>query len=212
MKFYSYFRSSAAYRVRIALALKQLPHDIVPVHLVKGEHRSAEYAELNPQQLVPLLSDGGVNIAQSLAMMEYLDEAYPEAPALLPTDPAARARVRAIALLIVADTHPLNNMRVLKYLVKTLGLDEEQKMQWYRHWIHENFVALEQILQSEQTGQFCHGDTPTLADCCLVPQVYNARRFDCDLSEFPTIVRIADNCNRLVAFQQAAPEQQPDFS
>ncbi|MCQ9327891.1 maleylacetoacetate isomerase [Pelistega suis] len=214
MKLYSYFRSSAAYRVRIALGLKQLSYDLVPIHLVNngGEHRSPEYAAMNPQKMVPLLQDQGATIPQSLAIMEYLEEAYPEALPLMPQDAAGRARVRAIALLIAADTHPLNNMRVLNYLTKTLGLSEEQKMQWYKHWIHENFVALEQILQSEQTGKFCHGDTPTMADCCLVPQVYNARRFNCDLSEFPTIVRIADNCNRLASFQQAAPEQQPDFS
>lgn len=214
MKLYSYFRSSAAYRVRIALGLKQLPYDLVPIHLVNngGEHRSPEYMALNPQKMVPLLQDEDATIPQSLAIMEYLEEAYPEALPLMPQDAAARARVRAIALLIAADTHPLNNMRVLNYLTKTFGLSEEQKMQWYKHWIHENFLALEQVLQSNQTGKFCHGDTPTMADCCLVPQVYNARRFDCDLSAFPTIVRIAEQCNQLEVFQKAAPEQQVDFS
>lgn len=213
MKLYSYFRSSAAYRVRIALGLKQLPYELVPIHLVKngGEHRRPEYMALNPQKMVPLLQDQEATIPQSLAILEYLEETYPEVP-LMPKEAAARARVRAIALLIAADTHPLNNMRVLNYLTKTLGLSEEQKMQWYKHWIHENFQALEQVLQSDQTGKFCHADTPTIADCCLVPQVYNARRFDCDLSAFPTIVRIVDNCNQLEAFQQAAPEQQIDFS
>lgn len=213
MKLYSYFRSSAAYRVRIALGLKQLPYELVPIHLVKngGEHRRPEYMALNPQKMVPLLQDQEATIPQSLAILEYLEETYPEVP-LMPEEAAARARVRAIALLIAADTHPLNNMRVLNYLTKTLGLSEEQKMQWYKHWIHENFQALEQVLQSDQTGKFCHADTPTIADCCLVPQVYNARRFDCDLSAFPTIVRIADNCNQLEAFQKAAPEQQIDFS
>lgn len=213
MKLYSYFRSSAAYRVRIALGLKQLPYELVPIHLVKngGEHRRPEYMALNPQKMVPLLQDKRATIPQSLAILEYLEETYPEVP-LMPEEAAARARVRAIALLIAADTHPLNNMRVLNYLTKTLGLSEEQKMQWYKHWIHENFQALEQVLQSDQTGKFCHADTPTIADCCLVPQVYNARRFDCDLSAFPTIVRIADNCNQLEAFQKAAPEQQIDFS
>ncbi|NOL48766.1 maleylacetoacetate isomerase [Pelistega europaea] len=211
MKLYSYYRSSAAYRVRIALALKNIPYDIEAVSLVNngGEHRTEAYAALNPQRLVPSLEDGGKVFGQSLAMLEYLEEKYPEPP-LLPTDALGRARVRSIALLIAADTHPLNNMRVLKYLVNQFGFSEEQKLQWYHHWIRESFGALERMLQSPETGLFCHGDTPTLADCCLVPQVYNAYRFNCDISDFPTIVSIAKRCNQLDAFREAAPEQQQD--
>lgn len=211
MKLYSYYRSSAAYRVRIALALKNIPYEIEPISLVNngGEHRTEAYASLNPQKLIPALADDGKVIGQSLAIMEYLEEKYPAIP-LLPADALGRARVRALALLIAADTHPLNNMRVQKYLVGEFGLTEEQKLRWYHHWIRENFVALEQMLQSEETGEFCHGDEPTLADCCLVPQVYNAYRFNCDISDFPNIIRIAQRCNQLEAFQKASPEQQQD--
>lgn len=211
MKLYSYYRSSAAYRVRIALALKNIPYEIEAISLVNngGEHRTEAYASLNPQKLIPALADDGKIIGQSLAIMEYLEEKYPAIP-LLPADALGRARVRSLALLIAADTHPLNNMRVQKYLVGEFGLTEEQKLRWYHHWIRENFVALEQMLKSEETGEFCHGDEPTLADCCLVPQVYNAYRFNCDISDFPNIIRIAQRCNQLEAFQKASPEQQQD--
>lgn len=208
MKLYSYFRSSAAYRVRIALNLKNLPYDIVPVHLVKAEHKLDAYTALNPQALVPSLDVGGEILTQSLAILEYLEETHKDTP-LLPSDPIARAKVRAMCGLIACDTHPLNNLRVLGYLTKTLSVSDEQKQTWYAHWITVNFTALESLLQ-QHAGQFCYGDTPTLADCCLVPQVYNANRFGVDLSEFPTIVRIVNTCNALPAFVKASPEQQAD--
>ena len=211
MKLYSYYRSSAAYRVRIALNLKQLPYETVGVHLLKngGEQKQSAYRAKNPQKLVPALEDNEQVFTQSLAIIEYLDEAYRTQP-LLPAAATERARVRAMAQLIACDIHPLNNLRVLGYLQNQLGADETAKTEWYRHWIQEGFAALETLLQSEQTGRFCHGDTPTLADCCLVPQVYNARRFQVDLSPYPTIVRIVAECGALPAFQTAAPENQPD--
>ena len=211
MKLYSYYRSSAAYRVRIALNLKQLPYETIGVHLLKngGEQKQPEYSAKNPQKLVPALEDNGQVLTQSLAIIDYLDEAYP-AHSLLPATAVERARVRAMAQLIACDIHPLNNLRVLGYLKNQLGADETAKTEWYRHWIKEGFAALEILLQSEQTGRFCHGDKPTLADCCLIPQVYNARRFQVDLSPYPTISRIAAECEALPAFQTAAPENQPD--
>lgn len=211
MKLYSYFRSSAAYRVRIALNLKKLPHETAYIHLLKdgGEQRSAAYAALNPQKLVPSLETEEGVFTQSLAIIEYLEEVSPEIP-LLPTDPAGRARVRTIAQLIACDIHPLNNLRVLQYLQQHLGAGEAVKNAWYIHWITEGFDALEQLLQSPQTGRFCHGDSPTLADCCLVPQVYNARRFHMDLSPYPTLSRISAECETLPAFAAAAPENQAD--
>lgn len=208
MKLYSYFRSSAAYRVRIALALKGLDFDVAPVHLVKAEHKSDDYTALNPQGLVPSLSVGDKVLTQSLAILEYLEEAHSDTP-LLPSDPIARADVRAMCQLIACDTHPLNNLRVLNYLVNELGINAEQKQAWYAHWIHENFHALELLLQ-KHSGKFCYGDTPTLADCCLVPQVYNAMRFKVDLSNYPLIVQIYEHCNSLMAFNQAKPENQVD--
>ena len=210
---YTYFRSSAAYRVRIALNLKGMPYTAVPVHLVKdgGQHRSAAYRARNPQALVPAfeLEDGTV-LTQSLAIMEYLDEVQPE-PALLPADAIGRARVRALAQAIACDLHPVNNLRVLQYLSQQLGISAEQKDAWYRHWVATGLQGLEALLADHpSTGRFCHGDTPTLADCCLVPQLYNARRFQCPLDAYPTIQRIAAACETLPAFQQAAPEVQPD--
>ena len=210
---YTYYRSSAAYRVRIALNLKGMPYTAVPVHLVKdgGQHRSAAYRARNPQALVPAfeLEDGTV-LTQSLAIMEYLDEVQPE-PALLPADAIGRARVRALAQAIACDLHPVNNLRVLQYLSQQLGISAEQKDAWYRHWVATGLQGLEVLLADHpSTGRFCHGDTPTLADCCLVPQLYNARRFQCPLDAYPTIRRIAAACETLPAFQQAAPEVQPD--
>ncbi|WP_386080819.1 maleylacetoacetate isomerase [Vreelandella sp. F11] len=210
---YGYFRSSAAYRVRIALNLKGLDYDQVPVNLVKGEQRSGDHLTRNSQGLVPslVLNDSCV-INQSLAICEYLDEVYPE-PALLPADALARAQVRALAQMVACEVHPLNNLRVLKYLVGELGVDEAAKLAWYRHWIAEGFTAMEATLSTApSSGDFCHGDTPTLADICLVPQVYNAERFECDLSAYPTLQRIAANCRTLPAFQKAAPQAQPDAS
>lgn len=209
MKLYSYFRSSAAYRVRIALNLKNLPYEIVPVHLVKGEQKLDDYADKNPQKLVPSLQlPNGDILTQSLAMMEYLEEAYPQVP-LLPSNPSDKAYVRAICQLVACDTHPLNNLRVLQYLTGELGIGDEQKQRWYEHWIVENFVALETLLK-KHAGQYAFGDTPTMADCCLVPQVYNARRFNVDLSAFANIVRVCDNANQLDAFVLASPEKQAE--
>ncbi|MBB3232759.1 maleylacetoacetate isomerase [Halomonas stenophila] len=208
---YGYFRSSAAYRVRIALNLKGLAYDQAPVNLVKGEQRGDDFLDRNPQGLVPVLeTDDGQRLTQSLAICEYLEERHPD-PALLPADAAGRARVRALAQLVASEIHPLNNLRVLKYLVHELEVDDTAKRAWYHHWIHEGFAALEARLTREAgTGEFCHGDTPSLADICLVPQVFNAERFDCDLSAYPTIRRIVASCRALPAFQQAAPEAQPD--
>ncbi|MEP6997696.1 MAG: maleylacetoacetate isomerase [Betaproteobacteria bacterium] len=210
MKLYNYFRSSAAYRVRIALHLKGLDFEYIPVHLVKGEQHADSYRVLNRQELVPTLTDGETTVPQSLAIIEYLDERHPERP-LLPPTPAARARVRAIALAIACDIHPLNNLRVLRYLKHTLGVDEEAKDAWYRHWIETGLAALEAQLAAEAaTGTFCHGDAPTIADVCLVPQLANARRTNVALEPYPTLVRIDASCRALDAFVRAAPDRQPD--
>ncbi len=212
MKLYTYFRSSAAYRVRIALNLKGLAYDSVPVHLLRagGEHRRAAYLALNPAGLVPALEDDGAVLSQSLAIIEYLDEIHP-AVALLPGSALERARIRAIAQAVACDIHPLNNLRVLKYLKDALGVSDEEKDAWYRHWVTVGLAALEAMLANDpRTGDFCHGETPSLADCCLVPQVFNARRFDCDLSSMPTVMRIVERCEALEAFRLAAPEAQPD--
>lgn len=208
---YSYFRSSAAYRVRIALALKGLSYETIPVHLLRdgGEQFLPAFRRQNPESLVPVLVDEGQAMSQSLAIIEYLDEAYGP-PALLPAKPLARARVRALALHIACDIHPLNNLRVLRYLSNPLAVDKTQRDTWYRHWVSLGFAALEVRLQSPDTQRFCHGDTPTMADCCLIPQVYNARRLDMDLSPYPTIRRIDAACAELAAFQSAAPEAQAD--
>ncbi len=212
MKLYSYFRSSAAYRVRIALNLKGLEYETVPVHLLKdgGQQHSDAYKALNPTELIPTLVDGELAIGQSMAILEYLEEAYPE-PALLPPDPAGRARVRAIAQSIACDIHPLNNLRVLKHLKRGLGVDDATKDEWYRHWINVGLTSVEALLAGNPaTGRYCHGDQVTLADVVLVPQVFNARRYDCDLSAMPTIVRIADTCAQIEAFARAEPARQPD--
>jgi maleylacetoacetate isomerase len=210
VKLYGYFRSSAAYRVRIALALKGLAYEYVPVHLVKGEQRSESYRTLNAQQLVPTLADERGTFTQSLAIIEYLDERHPEPP-LLPKAPEARARVRAIALAIACDIHPLNNTRVLQYLTGTLGASEDAKNAWYRHWIDLGLAALEAGLASDMaTGVFCHGDRVTLADVCLVPQLANARRYKIPLEPYPTLTRIDAECQKLHSFAAAAPERQPD--
>ncbi|NYT85597.1 maleylacetoacetate isomerase [Pollutimonas harenae] len=213
MKLYGYFRSSAAYRVRIALNLKGLAYDAVSVHLLKdgGQQFADDYLSMNPTALVPTLRDGTEAIGQSIAIIEYLEETHPS-PALLPVDAVARARVRAIAQTIACDIHPLNNLRVLKYLKHDMKLSEQDKDTWYRHWISVGLSGIEAMLaNSPATGRFCHGDQPTLADLCLVPQLYNARRFNCDESAFPTIVRIDAACAELDAFSLAAPEQQPDY-
>lgn len=212
MKLYTYFRSSAAYRVRIALNLKGLDYDAVPIHLVRdgGEHRTPAYLDLNPAGLVPVLEDGRHVLTQSLAIIEYLDETRPQPP-LLPAGALDRARVRAIAQSIACDIHPVNNLRVLQYLGREFGLTDKQRSAWYRHWVETGLAAVEAMLANDdRTGRYCHGDAPTLADCCLVPQVFNARRFDCDLSAIPTVLRISEQCAMLEAFRQAAPECQQD--
>jgi len=210
IKLYSYFRSSAAYRVRIALNLKSLPYEYLPVHLVKGEQRDERYRALNPQALVPMLIDDRETITQSMAIVEYLDETVPEPP-LLPATPEARARVRAIAQAIACDIHPLNNLRVLKYLTGTLGVSEDAKNAWYRHWIELGLAALEaQLAADSRTGAFCHGEKPTLADVCLIPQLANARRYAFSIDAYPTLGRIESHCLSLDAFARAAPARQPD--
>lgn len=212
MKLYDYFRSSAAYRVRIALNLKGIrPDERSFVHLRMGNQRAQDYLALNPQGLVPALAlDDGSMLTQSLAIVEYLEETHAEPP-LLPPDPIARARVRSLALSIACDIHPLDNLRVLNYLAGVMGVSKELKDGWYRHWIDVGFDALEKRLAGERdTGRFSHGDAPTLADICLVPQIANARRFSIDLSPYPTLVRIDAACNTLPAFADAAPDKQPD--
>jgi maleylpyruvate isomerase len=212
MKLYSYFRSSAAYRVRIALNLKGLSYEIVPVHLLRdgGEHLKPDYRALNPDAILPTFIDGDEVLTQSLAIIEYLDETYPEPP-LLPGTAADRAFIRSIALQVACEIHPLDNLRVLRYLKRDLGVDNDAKDAWYRHWVESGFASLEKRLADDsRVGEFCFGDTPTLADLCLVPQMFNARRFNIDVSRFPTIVRIVDHAEQLDAFQRAAPAQQPD--
>lgn len=209
---YSYWRSSAALRVRIALNLKGLHYETRAVHLVRdgGEQHSPAYAAVNPQELVPTLVDGDKVMTQSMAIVEYLDEIHPQ-PALLPADAAGRARVRALAQIIACDVHPIGNLRVLQRIGTQFGADDEQKGSWMRHWIATGFHALEAMLANNRdTGRYCHGDTPGLADLCLIPQVYNARRWKMTLEEYPTIVRIDAACGELDAFKAAMPEQQPD--
>ena len=211
MKLYDYFRSSAAYRVRIALNLKGLTPERAFVHLRKGAQRADDYLALNAQGLVPALAlDDGTLLTQSLAIIEYLDETQPKPP-LLPRVATERARVRSIALAIACDIHPLNNLRVLLYLKNTLGVADEQKDAWYRYWVDVGFEALErQLSRDPATGRYCHGDTPTLADVCLVPQLANARRMGVDIGPYPTLARIETACVALPAFAAAAPEKQPD--
>lgn len=212
MRLYNYFRSSASYRVRIALQLKGLSYEYLSIHLTRngGEQYTEAYRAVNPQQLVPTLQHDGHALTQSLAIMEYLDELHPQPP-LLPATPPERARVRALALIVACEVHPLNNPRVLNYLTGNLGVPDEAKTTWYRHWVTLGLQAFEaQLTSSRYTGKFCHGDSPTLADCTVIPQLFNARRFGCDLSSFPTLLRIEQNCNELLAFQRAAPGQQPD--
>lgn len=210
LKLYSYFRSSAAYRVRIALEIKGLEWRSVPVNLLKLEHISSGYRKINPQALVPTLLVDQQVLSQSLAIIEWLEERFP-APTLLPPDPLVRAQVRALAYQIAADIHPLNNLRVLSYLKLEFQIGEAQKNQWYKHWIAEGFAALERTLVlAGCEGRVCFGDKPTLADICLVPQVYNARRFDCDLTQYPLISSVWQYCTALPAFEKASPELQPD--
>lgn len=213
MKLYNYFRSSASFRVRIALALKGLDYTYLPIHLVKGEHRNAAFAQIAADQLVPVLEVDGVRLSQSMAIIEYLDETHPT-PRLLPADAVARAQVRALAQSIACEIHPLNNLRVLRYLVRDLHLDEEAKNTWYRHWCREGLQAFERQLVALRAGQpgarYCFGDQPTLADCCLVPQIFNAQRFKVDLSGLPLTMAAFEACAQLPAVQQAHPSACPD--
>ncbi|MBE0612346.1 MAG: maleylacetoacetate isomerase [Burkholderiales bacterium] len=210
MKLYTFFRSSAAFRMRIALHCKGLAYEAKPVSLPKGEHRLADYLGVHPQGLVPALEDQGKIFVQSLAMMEYLEETHPQPP-LLPADAADRAYVRAVAQIIACEIHPLNNLRTLRYIKKSYGLDDEGVNTWYRHWIAEGLKGLEALLvRSKQSGQFCYRDQVTIADCCLVPQVFNAQRYSCDLTPYPTITAIYSACMKLEAFIDAQPGRQPD--
>jgi len=212
MELYTYFRSSAAYRVRIALNLKGLKADYRYVHLVKdgGQQHKPEYLRINPQGLVPALVDNGHVLTQSLAIIEYLEDTHPQPP-LLPKDALGRARVRALAQVVACDIHPVNNQRILRYLEKEFDADESARNKWYRHWIIEGFNALEKLLDGNPaTGNFCHGDQPTIADICLVPQVFNAKRFSVDLEPYPTISRVNGHCLVLKAFADAVPEKQAD--
>lgn len=209
---HNYFRSSSAYRVRIALNLKGLPYDYVAVHLNRngGEQFRPEYKALNPQGLVPVLSEDGIHVSQSLAILEYLEEKYPD-PALLPKSIEDRAYVRQLALAVACEIHPLNNLRVLKFITGSLGLSEDAKMHWIKHWTELGLSALEQeVSRSQKHGRFCFGDTPTMADCCLVPQLFNAQRFSIDLAPYPILVRIDEECRKLPAFESAHPARQPD--
>lgn len=219
MKLYNYFRSSASFRVRIAMALKGLDYEYLSVHLARGDHKLATYAEVSPDQLVPLLESDGQRLTQSLAIMEYLDETHP-APALLPKGALERARVRALAQSIACEIHPLNNLRVLKYLVKQLKVDEEAKNTWYRHWVREGLESFERQLEALALlrreaklapSMYCYGDTPTLADCCLVPQIFNGKRFDVNLEGLPLTMAAFEASMKLEAFQKAQPSNCPDY-
>jgi maleylacetoacetate isomerase len=211
MKLHGYSRSSATFRVRIALNLKKRDYESVSVHLRRGDQRQPDFIGVNPQGLVPALENHGERLIQSLPIIEYLDETYPEPP-LLPRDEVGRARVRGLAAIVARDIHPLNNLRVLRYLLRTLGQDEAALASWYNHWIAEGFGAIETLLAEDgRTGRFCHGDAPGLADIALVPQVVNAERYRLDLAPYPTITRIFETCMTLDAFAAAHPERQPDF-
>lgn len=211
---YTYCRSTAAYRVRIALNLKQLDYTPHFIHLVRdgGEQRSQAYRNINQQGLVPTLIDGDTTITQSLTIIEYLNERHPNSP-LLPDSPTLRAQVRSLAQQICCDIHPLNNLRVLNYLRTEMKQDEQARHQWYQHWISEGLMTIEQQLTrtGEHQSRCCFDNTPTIADLCLIPQLYNARRFSCDIHHYPTLLKIEEHCMTLTAFQQASPEQQPDY-
>ncbi|MBL8268279.1 maleylacetoacetate isomerase [Steroidobacter sp.] len=210
MKLYNFFRSSAAFRVRIALNLKGLDYERISKAFAKNEHRAADYLALNPQGLIPALEIDGAVISQSLAIIEYLNDLNPQ-PALLPADPLSRAQVRSMALAIACDIHPLNNLRVLNYLRKDLAQNDDGVNTWYRHWVTEGFRGLEQqVAKHSSARRYCFGDTVSLADVCLVPQMYNARRFETDLTPFPTLVAISTHLESLPAFDSARPEAQPD--
>jgi maleylacetoacetate isomerase/maleylpyruvate isomerase len=208
MELFNYFRSSASYRVRIALALKGIEYEYRAVHLAKNEQFAESYAAVSAARLVPLLRDGDRVLTQSLAIIEYLDETHPEPP-LLPRDAPGRARARAIAYDIACEIHPLNNLRVLRYLVRDLKVGEEDKNRWYRHWVETGLETVERQLALQPTT-YCHGERPTIADCALVPQIFNARRFECRLEHVPNVMRVFDACMKLPAFERTRPEACPD--
>lgn len=209
MELFDYVRSSSAYRVRICLNLKGIDYDANVINLLEKQQSSEQYKKVNPQGLVPALKDGDNLITQSIAICEYLEEQYPDTPAILPKELMEKTHVRSLALSIGCDIQPLNNLRILNYLVRDMGLSDEQKMTWYQHWIKEGFTALEtQLANSELTGDFCCGNQPGLADICLVPQVFNAKRFKAPMDDYPTINRIVDNCEKLEAFAKAHPDNQ----
>ena len=210
MQLYHYFRSSASYRVRIALALKGLDCELLPVHLLRNEQLKEPFSSISAAGLVPLLKDGDELLAQSMAIMEYLDETHPE-PSLLPGDAVARTRIRALAQDVACEIHPLNNLRVLRYLVREMKLSDDDKNRWYRHWVESGLAAVERQLAGDaRTGRFCHADTPTLADCVLVPQIHNAQRMDCRLDQVPTVMRVFDACMELDAFNRTQPSAYPE--
>lgn len=214
VKLYNYFRSSASFRVRIALALKGLPYEYVSVHLARGDHKLGAYTSISADALVPMLAleegeDSGERLSQSMAIIEYLDETHPS-PALLPADALGRARVRALAQSVACEIHPLNNLRVLKYLVKELKVSEDAKTTWYRHWVRDGLESFERQLVRLPAATYCYGNTPTLADCCLVPQIFNGKRFDVNFDGLPRTMAAFDACMKLEAFQQAQPSNCPD--
>jgi maleylacetoacetate isomerase len=210
MKLHNYFRSSASYRVRIALELKGLSYEYIPVHIAKGDHKREPYLSLSADTLVPMLEIDGEKLSQSMAIIEYLDEIHPQ-PALMPADAVGRTKVRALAQSIACEIHPLNNLRVLKYLVRDMKLDEAAKNTWYLHWCREGLVAFEKQLTQLPPSRFCYGDTPTLADCCLVPQIFNAQRFKANFDGLPRTMAAYEACMALTAFQKAQPSACPDF-
>jgi maleylacetoacetate isomerase/maleylpyruvate isomerase len=208
MELFNFFRSSASYRVRIALALKGLAYDYKPVQLAKNEQFNESYAAVSAARLVPLLIDGDAVVTQSLAIIEYLDETHP-APPLLPADPLGRARVRALSLDIACEIHPLNNLRVLRYLVHSMKVSEDDKNRWYRHWVETGLEVVERQLAA-QPSTWCHGESPTMADCLLVPQIFNAQRFECRLDHVPNVMRVFETCMRHPAFITSQPSACPD--
>jgi maleylacetoacetate isomerase/maleylpyruvate isomerase len=210
MQLYNYFRSSASYRVRIALALKGLAYDYVPVHLLRNEQLKPPFSDMAVNKLVPALVDDGQVLTQSMAIIEYLDETHPEPP-LLPGDALARARIRSLAQDIACEIHPINNLRVLRYLVHDLKVSDDDKNRWYRHWVETGLEVVERRLAAEPaTGAFCHGDTPTLVDCVLVPQIHNAQRMECRLDHVPSVMRVFATCMQLDAFAKTQPSACPD--